>query len=472
MSTRYFATGAFIIVGVTLFSLGIFLVGSRHQAFSHHVLLYAEFSDLDGVTKGSKVQVAGMDAGEVTKVDVPQSPDARFRVQMKVDEKLHGLIRNDSIVTVDTEGVVGTTFLTIHSGSSNVPIAQAGALLSSKAPVSMSDLLTHGLGIMNDADATLKQVGGKLNIALDGVNDAVGNANDVLVGLKEGRGPAGMLLRDEKLAAQVRGTVSNVQSATSNLNQASATVNSIVADVQQRQLPQKLDNTMAQIHAASTQASATIDLVHQSLAQALGPDANGVTAGQNISDILTNVNVATGNVAEDTEALKHNFFFKGFFKNRGYYNLANLSPQEYRNSKLFANTNNQRSWLPAVTLFQSAPNGTEELSSNGRRAIDAVVGSFGGSIFTHPIVIEGYSDVESPADALAQSYARAQLVRTYLQARYPFTANNLRAMPLSSTPPPGLGHDRWSGACILVPEKKSTAHGESITEATRSSTAF
>ncbi len=165
---------------------------------------------------------------------------------MKVDEQLHGLVRTDSVVTVDTEGVVGDTFLTIHSGSPNAAIAQADSVLQSKPPVSMSDLLTHGLGIMNDADATIKQVGGKLNIALDGVNGAVGNANDLLVGLKEGRGPAGMLLRDEKMAGQIRETMSNVQSTTSNLNQASGRVNALVADVQQRQLPQKLDDTMTQ----------------------------------------------------------------------------------------------------------------------------------------------------------------------------------------------------------------------------------
>jgi phospholipid/cholesterol/gamma-HCH transport system substrate-binding protein len=27
-------------------------------------------------------------------------------------------------------------------------------------------------------------------------------------------------------------------------------------------------------------------------------------------------------------------------------------------------------------------------------------------------------------------------------------------MPLSATPPPGLGHDHWSGVCILVAEKR------------------
>src|SRR6202035_853016 len=152
MPRRYLTAGLFIIAGVTLFAFGIFLVGSRHEAFTRPVLLYTEFANLDGVTKGSKVQVAGMDAGQVTSIVVPRSPNGQFRIQMKVDEQLHGLIRSDSVVTVDTEGVVGDTFLTIHTGSPNAPIAEADSLLKSKPPVSMSDLLTHGLGIMNDAD--------------------------------------------------------------------------------------------------------------------------------------------------------------------------------------------------------------------------------------------------------------------------------------------------------------------------------
>ena len=454
MSRRYLAVGIFIIAGVTLFALGIFLVGSRHEAFARHMLLYTEFADLDGITKGSKVQVAGMDAGQVTGIDVPPSPSGHFRVQMKVDESLHGLVRTDSVVTVDTEGVVGDTFLTIHSGSPNAAIAQADSVLQSKPPVTMSDLLSHGLGIMNDADATIKQVGGKLNVALDGVNVAVGNANDLLVGLKEGRGPAGMLLRDEKMAGQIRESMSNVQSTTSNLNQASGRVNSIVADVQQRQLPQKIDDTMTQIRSASTRADATIQQVQQSLTQALGPDANGVTAGQNVSEALTNVNVATGNMAEDTEALKHNFFFRGFFHHRGYYTLADLSPQEYRRSKFFGSTQSPRAWLQADALFQHGAHGTEELSPNGKRAIDVAIASFGDTIFTHPIVVEGYSDAATSADALSWSYARAQLVRNYLEARYPFTTKNVGVMPLSAAPPPGLEHNRWSGVCILVAEKK------------------
>jgi phospholipid/cholesterol/gamma-HCH transport system substrate-binding protein len=307
---------------------------------------------------------------------------------------------------------------------------------------------------MNDADTTIKHVGSKLNVALDGANGAIGNANDLLTGLKEGRGPAGMFLRDEKMAAQIRETMSNVQSTTSNLNQASTRVNSIVADVQQRQLPKKLDDTVTEIHSASTRADATIEQVHESLTQALGPDANGVTAGQNINQALSNVDSATGNMNEDTEALKHNFFFKGFFKQRGYYTLSSLSPQEYRRSRLFGNTHSPRAWLQADALFEHGPHGAEQLSEGGKNAIDAAITSFGDSIFTHPIVIEGYSDAPASPDALSWSYARAQLVRNYLEARYPFATKNLGVMPLNATPPPGLEHDRWSGVCILVAEKK------------------
>jgi phospholipid/cholesterol/gamma-HCH transport system substrate-binding protein len=454
MSNRYLAVGIFILAGAALFALGIFLVGNRHEAFSRHLLLYSEFADVDGLTKGSKVRVGGLDAGQVTKIDVPDSPSSRFRVQMRINEQLHGLVRTDSVVTLDTEGVVGEIFLSIHPGSPGTAIAPANSTLQSKPAVNISDLMNHGLGVMDDADASIKQLGSKLNVSLDGMNVAVGNANDILVGLKQGRGPAGMLLSDEKMAAQIRETMTNVQSATSTLNQTATRVNGMVGDIQARQLPQKIDDIMTQVGSASTEANSTIQEVHQNLNQALGPDMNGVTAAQNISETLTNVNAATGNMAEDTEAVKHNFFFKGFFSHRGYYSLSSMSPDEYRRNKLFTNANGRRSWLTADSLFQPGAHGAEELSPAGRRTIDAAIASYGDVVFQHPVVIEGYSDAVDPADQLARSYNRASLVRTYLVARFPFVAKNVGVMPLSGAPPPGLNHDRWSGVCISVAEKK------------------
>src|ERR1700739_3545219 len=55
MSTRYFVVGLFIIAGLALFALGIFLVGNRHEAFSRHLNLYTQFTDLNCLTTGVKV---------------------------------------------------------------------------------------------------------------------------------------------------------------------------------------------------------------------------------------------------------------------------------------------------------------------------------------------------------------------------------------------------------------------------------
>jgi hypothetical protein len=35
-------------------------------------------------------------------------------------------------------------------------------------------------------------------------------------------------------------------------------------------------------------------------------------------------------LAENMDAMKHNFLLRGFFKGRGYYDLAQMSPGDYR----------------------------------------------------------------------------------------------------------------------------------------------
>src|SRR5580692_1035259 len=110
---RPLIVGAFVIAGLALFTTGLFLIGNRHEAFARHVELYTEFSDVSGILPGAPVQVAGMDAGQVLAIEVPNAPPARFRVKVRINQKLSGLVRSDSTVTVGTEGVVGSRFLEI-----------------------------------------------------------------------------------------------------------------------------------------------------------------------------------------------------------------------------------------------------------------------------------------------------------------------------------------------------------------------
>lgn len=190
-------------------------------------------------------------------------------------------------------------------------------------------------------------------------------------------------------------------------------------------------------------------VVPRIVADIVKPDSQGMRAGTNIRESLTNANTASSNLADATEALKHNFLTRGFFKKRGYYNLAEMSPEEYRKERAFTNSANRRVWLSGSALFQKGSNG-EELSPAGKELLNAALTVNGDPTITGPIVIEGYWNGNVPAEQLRFSRSRAALVRQYLQARFQLDPRDLGIVPLKNLPPKGVQHAAWDGICIVV----------------------
>ncbi len=93
---------------------------------------FTSLEDVNGISPGSKVRVSGFEAGEVTAIEIPDRPSDKFRLKLRIDSKLHRLIRDDSFVTVESDGLVGDKFLMIHEGSDQEPEAAAGATLGPK----------------------------------------------------------------------------------------------------------------------------------------------------------------------------------------------------------------------------------------------------------------------------------------------------------------------------------------------------
>jgi phospholipid/cholesterol/gamma-HCH transport system substrate-binding protein len=484
MENKNVGIGLFVVGGLALLGAGTFLIGDRHQIFARHIDYYSDFANLAGLPNGAKVRVGGMDAGEVLAINVPDSPTSGFRVKWRIDAKMRGLIRTDSVATIGTEGVVGGTFLSVRPGSAHASVAAPLTTIPSKEPTELAELLERGSGLLNDAQGMLKEVGGKLGVALDGVTSTVSNVNDVVVSLKQGRGTAGMLLRDDALADRIRQTVTttasdvqemvadvkqgrgaagmllrdaavagqirdaikNAQQATADLSKASSQADAIVSDLNSRQIPKKAGEVMDNL-------SDSVRQVRQLISEVAKPDQQGMSAGANIRESLMNANLATSNLAEGTEALKHNFLLRGFFKKRGYYSLARISPEQYRGDRIFTSRTNRRSWLSGAELFQKGSNGDEELSAQGKALLNSTLQEYGDSVFDSPIVIEGYWNGDVPADQLRLSRGRAMLVREYLQARFQLDAKNLGAVALKNSPPNGMEHATWDGICIVVLRK-------------------
>jgi phospholipid/cholesterol/gamma-HCH transport system substrate-binding protein len=467
MKNRNWVVGVFVVAGLVLFTVGIYMVGDRHQAFAKHLEYYAEFKDLAGLSQGAKVRVGGMDAGEVVAIGVPDSPAMRFRVKLQIGEKMRALVRADSVATIETEGIVGETFVLVRPGTPGALAAPQLATLPSTEPLNMVELLNQGSGLLTEADGTLKDLkeltgnlngmNGKMNTALDAANTTLFNVNDVVVGLKQGRGPAGMFLRDEAVATSLRQSITNVQQTTSTLNHTSGQADvligragAIIADLQSRQLPQTADDALKGIKSAASNMDDSSRQLNQIMAQMMRPDDQGANAADNIRESLSNVNAATSNMMDDTEALKHNFLLRGFFRRRGYFKLTDLPADKYRGDKVFMDPANHRAWLSAAELFHTPSNGVEELSPHGKAMLDTAMVQLGDAALSGPIVIEGYRDAGEPASQLLEARRRALLVSQYLENHLQTEQRNIGVVSMKSTPPPGMGHPTWDGICIVT----------------------
>jgi phospholipid/cholesterol/gamma-HCH transport system substrate-binding protein len=475
MRIHAWAIGLFLVLGIGLFTTVLFLIGNRHDIFGNHVEFYADFSNIEGLPRGAQVRVSGIEAGEVKAIQIPTSPASKFRLKLQVRASARGLVRTDSLVSIKTEGIVGDKYVFIREGTSTAPEAPNGATLPSKEPFDLgaalekaAPLLDKSSVLLDNLQGSVTDLHGRLDVALDSVTKTVnhvdglvtvvqpdirkmasnasqitGTINAIVTDLNAGKGPAGLLLKDETTRRQLQATLSNAQQITSNLNDASARADRILADVESRDLASKAQAILENVQAMSEQ-------LNQTIKGALGPDNMGEDGATNIRETLSNLNRGTANLAEDTEALKHEFFFRGFFKKRGFYDLEELSPADYLKACQRQNACGSRTWLDAANVFVSGSNGTAQLDETGRHAIDGAVAPEVDSLPDHLVIVEGYSSRGTPDQQFVTSRRRANLVREYLEAHFHLRHDDVGIVPLRDKPPHCAGRDSWNGVAIVL----------------------
>jgi phospholipid/cholesterol/gamma-HCH transport system substrate-binding protein len=448
MNKRLAIVGAFIVSGVLLFTIGIFLIGDQYQVFSRHEELYVEMANVDGLSPGTNVRVEGLTAGEVKGIGLPDHPSGKFRLKLQIADKVRSLIREDSIATVETDGLVGDKYLFIRNGSDQSPEAANGSTIPSKEPIELSAVIAKVSGVVDQTNTTIGDVRVRLDGVLDDFKTTVDNTNGLISDARSGKGTIGTLLNDPSTAAHVRQTAANAEEASENLEQASEHARQVVADFQSRNVPATVDDSVTNVRHASEQIDQASQRINSTVTQALGPDSAGVSAAQNVRETLANANIATENLAEDTEAIKHEFFFRGFFKKRGYYSLSDQTPDEYRGNHFFNNRSDKRFWLDADSFTKDA-SGTDILSGEGQIQVDQIVGTEGDAIMKLPIIIEGYSTDPVPYQQILLSSAHSAAVARYLEKRFKLRSANLGTISLDAKPPQASGKDLWNGARIV-----------------------
>ena len=439
ISSKAVGAGAFVVIGLLLFAVGLFLIGDRRMLFEKRFTVYSEFSRLGELEAGAPVRVAGADAGEVVDIEVPNTPSQKFRVKMKVREALHQVVRTDSIAVPQTQGLVGGVFVNIGVGTDQAPPVAEGGTIPSRDPFQISDLLQEASDTMmmigdtvsalrGDAETAVKEVAGTAQDAhalLDKIrpdleamakngNTISNDSRELVAKLNDGQGSIGKLINDDDLYRQFQQLTNQAQETVANLHQVSDEARHAIADVRSKDGP-----------------------------------AQGLLADMRTT--ITQAREATADLADNMEAMKHNFLLRGFFNKRGYYDLDAISPVEYRTGVLENGKRKaMRIWLKYPLLFEPGPDGTEVLSEGGRARIDSAMSTYLKYLPANPLVVEGYASAQTVAERFRLSRKRAGIVRQYIVGKYEVPPQNAGFIGLGAEAPNSPDKDRWDGVSLTL----------------------
>ena len=436
---RLAAVGAFVLGGVLLFAAGLFLIGDRRMLFSDTFQIYAEFKQLAALDTGAKVRVAGVDAGEVEEIRVPSGPSGRFRVRMRVRSDLRPLIRVDSVALIQNDGLVGNKFVQIQTGTdAAAPIADQGTI-QSREPfdiadfmTSMSDTLATVNGMLadvkggidsaltavtataTDAQTLMRDMSGEVHAILTSADNVSKDIKMIVSNVRAGRGTVGKLVNDDALYASVKSIAGDAEKAMATVRQASEDARAAIADFRGDKGP-----------------------------------IRGLTG--DVQQTLQSARDAMADLAETTEALKRNFFFRGFFNQRGYFDLDDVSVAQYREGALESKDRRVlRIWLDADRLFEKDASGVERLAEGGKTRLDSAMSQFLRYPQKSPFVVEGYAQDATGDARYLNSRSRAQLVRDYVVAKFKLDPNYVAIMPMGAGAPESPTGREWNGVALAV----------------------
>ena len=433
------AVGVFVVAGVLLFAVGLFLIGNRRMLFSDTFEVYAEFANISGLQNGAKVRVAGMDAGEVTGIQVPANPSARFRVKLRTRQDLHPLIRVDSIASIQTDGLVGNKFVQVEAGTDQAEIVPSKGTIKSREPFDFAemlqrmsetlDLVTNAITeVRSGVDEALKSVtetaveaqtlitdlGKDAGEIMASAHKASDNVNAIVADVRQGKGTVGKLLTDDVLYGNLKGIAADAQKAVASLREASEQAKGAVADFRGENGPLK-----------------------------------GVTGS--LQQTLASAKDAMADLAENTEALKRSFFFRGFFNKRGYFDLDDVSVAQYRQGALETKDRRvMRIWVGTPVLFEKDANGSERLTDDGRARLDSAMSQFVRFPRNTPFVVEGYAREATNEQQFLLSRRRAQLVRDYVVGKFGLDPSFVAIMPMGEGASGSPSGDTWDGVALAL----------------------
>ena len=437
---RLAGVGAFVVGGLLLFTVGLFMIGDRQMAFARKFTLYTEFAKITGLQKGTIVRVSGAKAGAVTEIQVPRKPGGKFRVRFEIAEDLHPIVRGDSVASIQTEGLVGGIFLSIGAGTAEAPPALENSAIPSLEPFEIADLMQQMSETVKKVNATIDLLQDDVQHAVHSIGSTVDNANDLITSVSanvKSMASAGARISGD--AAQIADTI----------RAGRGTVGKLLND---DELYQRATVVAKSAEEIAEKTRNIVEDARRAIAGLQAKDGPMQSLTANMNQTIDEARASMARFAENMDALKRNFLLRGFFNKRGYFDLSQISPAEYRTGKLPAGGRRVvRVWLSSRVLFEiDASTNGERLTADGRARLESAIAPFLDRMASSVLIVEGYSQLPTAELQFIQSRARAAVAREHLIGTLHLDPEAVGVMPLGHESPGSPNQEAWDGIALAV----------------------
>ena len=149
-------------------------------------------------------------------------------MKLEITEDLHQLVRTDSLATIETEGLVGGSYLGIGTGTDAAAPVVPNATIAGKEPFDIADLMQQMGDTIKKVNDTFDDMKAEVQGTVVAIGDTVDNANALIVdvsgdlkqmaasgaqiasdaaqiaeGIRSGKGTIGKLVNDDELYNRV-----------------------------------------------------------------------------------------------------------------------------------------------------------------------------------------------------------------------------------------------------------------------------
>ena len=303
--------GMFVILTGLVLIIALYFIGKKQNLFGETFKITGVFNNVNGLKLGNNVRYAGINVGTVKEITMVN--DSTICVDMVIEEGIRKHMKENAFAVVGSDGLVGSMVVNIFPGDGMGEVLKEGDTIFSVRKKSATDMMST-LSITNDNAAELSKE--LLKIAQS---------------INEGKGTLGLLVNDEEMGTDLKVIMANLktvsQDASEVIEEIKGVVNSANNEDNLLNVLLKDSVTADQFRTIMTnleQSSEDMKLVISNLNEvtvkvkegegALNYFVSDTVLVKDIDETVKNIKKGSVMLNENLEALRHNTFFKGYFK--------------------------------------------------------------------------------------------------------------------------------------------------------------